>query len=227
MERKRNKTPTSAMGRRRAAAQSEQGAHYSQRLQNLHATAALLFKERGLGNVSLDDIAKTAGLNRASIYYYTSSKEELFFDIAIEAMEKFAVNVDAIVESQLDFPAKITAFLVTLMEHYEANYPHLYAFVQEIDKVSPRNAERQKALSDLTGRVDALVYRIITGGMADGSLRSDVSPRILAHGLLGMANWSHRWFKPDGGLSGADIGRQFARIVLDGMIPDKAADRAG
>ena len=40
-------------------------------------SAARLFSEKGFGNVSTREIAKTLGLNSASLYYYFASKDEL------------------------------------------------------------------------------------------------------------------------------------------------------
>ena len=36
-------------------------------------------------------------------------------------------------------------------------------------------------------------------------------------GLLGMCNWVVQWYRPDGRLGPAEIGRLFADLVLEGL----------
>jgi AcrR family transcriptional regulator len=47
------------------------------RLQIL-STAQKLFQEKGLGMVTMEDIARAAGMGKSSMYYYYKSKEEIF-----------------------------------------------------------------------------------------------------------------------------------------------------
>ncbi len=49
-------------------------------------TATLLFLENGFQKVSIDDIAKTAGLTKATVYYYFGSKAELFKEVMVRLM---------------------------------------------------------------------------------------------------------------------------------------------
>ena len=37
--------------------------------------------------------------------------------------------------------------------------------------------------------------------------------------VLGMFNWTHRWYRPSGPLALEDIGRQFAELALAGLRP--------
>ncbi|WP_245484907.1 helix-turn-helix domain-containing protein, partial [Ciceribacter ferrooxidans] len=39
--------------------------------------AVRVFLERGYDGASLDDVARAAGITKASVYYHVSSKEEL------------------------------------------------------------------------------------------------------------------------------------------------------
>lgn len=215
---KDTKPARSGMSRRRAAAKNEQGVQYRQRQSDLREAAALLFKERGLANVTLDDIAKSAGINRASVYYYASSKDELFLDLTFDAMNKFLEEARKISSNTMAPLQKLEAFIVSLMDNYERAYPHLYVFMQEhLHTIRLSSGERQEQLLTLSQTVDQLLFDIIRAGIADGSLRKDLSPRMIAHGVLGMANWSQRWFRPGGKMSGKQIGAQFAEMVLGGI----------
>lgn len=214
----------SGMSRRRTAARKEQGAQYQQRQTDLRQAAAILFKERGLANVTLDDIAKSAGINRASIYYYASSKDEIFLDLTFDAMNNFVEDARNIVTGDSTPLQKLEAFIISLMDNYERAYPHLYVFMQErLNTLRLSSGERQEHLLTLSQTVDQILYDLICAGIGDGSLRKDLSPRMVAHGILGMTNWSHRWFRPGGKLSGKQIGSQFAELVLAGIKVQREA----
>ena len=62
--------------RRRESAQNEGGADYAAKREELVRIAARLFKEQGYQATKLADIAREAGMDRATVYYYVGSKEE-------------------------------------------------------------------------------------------------------------------------------------------------------
>lgn len=60
---------------------------------------------------------------------------------------------------------------------------------------------------------------IIEEGVAGGAFRSDLDPRLVMLGVLGMYNWIHRWYVPEGRSSLTEIGDNFADMVLAGLRP--------
>jgi AcrR family transcriptional regulator len=62
------------------------------------STARQLFQEKGLGMVTMEDVAKAAGMGKSSMYYYFRSKEEIFNavleteinDILLETMKRIS-----------------------------------------------------------------------------------------------------------------------------------------
>ncbi|MFD2138335.1 TetR/AcrR family transcriptional regulator [Novosphingobium resinovorum] len=71
--------------RRRESAQNEGGADYAAKREELVRIAARLFKEQGYQATKLADIAREAGMDRATVYYYVGSKEE-FFRVTVEGV---------------------------------------------------------------------------------------------------------------------------------------------
>lgn len=60
---------------------------------------------------------------------------------------------------------------------------------------------------------------IIEEGVTGGVFRSDLDPRLVMLGILGMYNWIHRWYVPGGRNSLTEIGGAFAAMVLSGLRP--------
>ena len=72
----------------------------------------------------------------------------------------------------------------------------------------------------LQGRRDAYerAFRdIVAEGIAAGIFRGADS-RIAARMILGAVNWTVRWFRPEGGKSAGEIGREAAELMVRGLL---------
>ena len=208
----------SDIARRRATALAEGGRSYQRKRAALLSAAAKVFREKGYRGATLNDIAAELGTERGSLYYYVSGKEELFHEIVKVAS---AANVERLAEIRTGpgTPAdKLRAAIVALMTSYDEHYPYLYVYVQEdISQVAgddTRFAEDMKAIDrDYTQAFTGLVQ----DGLDDGSVESAAPARVVANGIIGMVNWTHRWYRQDGRLTAAEIGEAFAALALDGL----------
>ena len=55
--------------------------------------ASKLILEKGIKNMSLKDIAKTAGISKGTLYYYYSAKEDIIYDIARRNMDQITQEI--------------------------------------------------------------------------------------------------------------------------------------
>jgi hypothetical protein len=74
----------------------------------------------------------------------------------------------------------------------------------------------------LDKRFDDAVIKIIQTGLDDGSFATQGDARLTAIGIIGMCNWSHRWFDPSRGIDGAKVATVFSDLVLSGLISKRA-----
>ena len=73
-------------------------------------------------------------------------------------------------------------------------------------------------MRSLARRFDRAVIGIIEDGMRDGSFQSKANAWLIAAGITGMCNWSHRWFEPDRKLDPTLIAEAFSDMVLNGLV---------
>lgn len=213
--------PPSRIAKRRAAAKADASGRYTERRASLIKVAADVFREKGFPAASLDDIASKAGIDRASLYYYVSSKKELFYEVVKETVEANVLAAETIRDSSATPGDKLRKLLVELLTSYD-EHPSLFVFLQEdMRKVAAARSKSGKELVELMRRFDEAAMGIVQQGVADGSFRSDIPPRISAYGILGMANWTHRWFSSGGALSGRDVGEAFAKLICGGLEAQK------
>ena len=212
-----NMSKASHIEKRRAAARVNGDPEYMQRRAELIEVAARVFRRKGFPAAKLQDIAEEAGIDRASLYYYTSGKEELFEDVVGEAVRANVSDVETLAAEDMPADEKLMQFIERLMSSYARHYPYLFVFVQENMSHMTDESKWSEEMVQLVRRFDNAVRKIIQQGMDDGLFASDGDARLIANGIIGICNWSYRWFNPERGDDGAAVGRIFGNLVLDGL----------
>lgn len=191
----------SGLSQRRRSAQVEGGAVYLAKRNELLQIAGDVFKEKGFDAATLNDIAARFGTDRAAIYYYFASKEEIF-------QEVFQATAKKVLDDNLAEATRIAGLDVTAREKlrrlielqitsYEVNYPYVYVYIQEdMGKVAFQATPWAKDMVRKTRKFEAVVTEVIEFGIKNGELRDDLSVPLVVKTLFGMVNWTHRWFKP-------------------------------
>jgi TetR/AcrR family transcriptional regulator, cholesterol catabolism regulator len=206
----------SGIGKRRAAAREDSSARYMKRRRAVVKAAAKVFKENGLAQTSIDDIAKAAGIDRATLYYYVGSKGELFEEVVLEVLQKNVETAEEIRDSSRPTDEKIQDLFERLLRSYADYYPHMQVFLQEdASKMASRDGSID--VMELQRRFDRALVAIIQEGIDNDVLRRDVSPRLAAFGLIGMVNWTHRWFHPDGPVGPDEVAKAFSVVAIEGL----------
>jgi AcrR family transcriptional regulator len=218
----------SAIAKRRAAAAqgAESNPAYQERLQVIREAAGRVFRRQGFSRTKLNDIAEEAGIDRASLYYYVSSKEQLFRDVVSEAVTANMAAARTLAGEELAPPEKLARLLESLMRSFEVYYPYMYVFVQEdITKLAPESgadAEWAKTVQDWSNEYFKIVRAVITEGISDGSFRTPLPAGVVTNCLIGMLNYSHLWFRPDGMMDAEEIGQGITQLVLTGLLAPSA-----
>lgn len=216
----------SSISRRRHQARTEPSAGYIEKRDQLLKAAGEVFKRKGLEATSINDIAAEFGGDRASVYYYYSSKDEIFHDLVGRVIEDLVVATEAIAHGEGSATVKLAALMELVFDSYEVNYPYQYIYIQEdMTRREPREGESSARVIALGHRYEATILGVIREGLAKGELRKEVDPHMLTLAILGSVNWSHRWFKPGGRKSGAALGREFAEYFLAGVATGRSPTR--
>lgn len=218
MTRQNSEKSNIELRRRQAQLSGEQ--EYMQRREQLFKAAGKVFREKGFDGASVSDFAKAIGIDRASIYYYISGKEELFQEVVQKAVEANVAMIETIRDSAIAPQDKVRDFIIGLMKSYEEHYPYLYVYVQEnMARIATRDTAWAREMKKLSERFDSAALAIIQEGIDKGIVDAkDASAQMIAFAIVGMCNWSHRWFRPSGKATAETIGRHFSDIVLNGIL---------
>jgi AcrR family transcriptional regulator len=209
----------SNISRRRRSALTDGSSDYAAKREELVRIAAQLFKEQGYQSTRLIDIARAAGLDRATIYYYFGSKEELFRETVEGVLDANMKKAERLVaDPDLSWIERLHAIYVQLMVSYEENYPATFVYIQEqMHQVGAEESVWAQEIMKKTRAFDHTLITLIREAIAAGELRGDIPPRLVENALFGMLNWTHRWFQPNKGMSGREIAEAFWSIFIGGM----------
>jgi TetR/AcrR family transcriptional regulator, cholesterol catabolism regulator len=211
----------SSIGRRRTQARRDPSVGYIERRERLLRAAAEVLKDQGLDATSIHDIAERMGTDRASVYYYYGSKQEIFLALVRQAVEEIVLAAESIAGSGQSPTARLQRLVQSQLEAYERHYPYIQLYIQEdMNRVPGDGSTAGEELKALGVRYEAAIEGITRDGIAAGEFRADLDARLAMFAILGAVNWTHRWFVPGGRLSGAQVGQMFAELFLNGVRAD-------
>lgn len=209
---------SSNIAKRRKSALSVGGSEYKAKRDELVALAAQLFKDKGYKATTLADVAKHAGLDRATVYYYVGNKRELFREAGKGILDSNVAEAEKILRDQsLDPKQKICHLMEKLMISYDESYPQMYVYIQEeMHEVAKEPTPWAKEMMEKTRYFENAVRTIIREGMETGMFRRDIPERLATNALFGMFNWTHRWYNPKGPQTAKEIAEAFCKIFFEG-----------
>jgi TetR/AcrR family transcriptional regulator, cholesterol catabolism regulator len=212
-------TKVSNIGKRRSVAKEDSSASYQVRRQEIAEAAIRVFNRLGFQGASVSAVAAELEIDRASLYYYISSKEELFDELVRTVVERNLEIVKQIQTSDLNPRRKLRDLITTLMTSYGEHYPLFYIYIREnLSHVSNSRSTWSSYMRKLNAETADAVIAIIEQGYADKSFRNVGAPRVVAYGVLGIVGWTHRWFRPDhSDVSAEEIGKTYSEMLLSGL----------
>jgi AcrR family transcriptional regulator len=214
--RKTSSAPTSGIESRRKAALSEGNAGYTARRAEIIKVAADVFRERGYDAATLNDVASRLGTDRASLYYYVRSKEELLQEIVRDVLSQNLEAAERVRKQKGTAPEKLQALIEHMIESFDRTYPHMYVYLEDIGRIARQDSEWARDVVTATKKFESIVGEVLKQGRKDGSLRSDLPLELCSFGLFGMINWTHRWYRPGSKYTAKEIAAAFSAMFLEG-----------
>jgi AcrR family transcriptional regulator len=182
-------------------------------IDSLTDVALRVFAERGYDGASMDDVARAAGITKASIYHHVSGKEALLergLGRALDAL--FAI---------LDEPAARDGRAIDRLRHIVARVAdttlHLLPELTVLTRVHGTSRSERGAV-ERRRTFDRLVTEIIVQAQRDGDVRKDLDPRLVARLIFGMSNSVVEWYRA-GSLTREAIAHAIVAVAFDGMTP--------
>jgi TetR/AcrR family transcriptional regulator, cholesterol catabolism regulator len=176
--------------------------------------AAQVFNQKGYHAASMQDIANSVHLQKASLYHHVSSKQEILLELLDRALDLLIERLQEVVD-QPHLPDQklrcaIRTYLETLVEFYDLSavliLEHRSLPVELTEQHIPRRDRFEHIWRDL-----------IHEGKEAG-LFNCPDPALASRALLGVLNWTITWYRHDGPLTATEIADQFAELFLEGLL---------
>ena len=210
---------SSNISRRRASALEEGSSDYLAKRDELVEIAGRQFKAHGFKATTLAEIGRKVGLDRATVYYYFGSKEELFRECVRVGVEANISECERIFADKAR-PAseRLRAIIQQLMAAYDHYYPHMYVYIQEeMSRITGEQSVWAQRIASQTRTFERIVLSLVSELIERGEMRGDIPVTVAANAIFGMLNWTHRWYQPGGSVPADQISAAFADIFFDGM----------
>jgi AcrR family transcriptional regulator len=183
----------------------------TERRAELVRTAARLFAERGYHGTSMGDIADAMGIQKASLYSLTESKQQLLYDTVRSGAEAFHTALDAVDDD---------AHAVERIR--EALRGHLRVVAEQLDAATVFTREwryleggfRDEFVAERR-RYEERWRDLFREGVERGELRMDLRAQDAALLVLSAANWAYTWLPEGTDTDG--LADRFTAIVVDGI----------
>jgi AcrR family transcriptional regulator len=181
-------------------------------IETLTDVALRVFAERGFDGSSMDDVARAAGIAKASIYHHISGKEELLrrgLERALTAL--FVV---------LDEPGAGEGRPIDRLQHIYRRVATLALELRFELTVLVRAHGNSEAERDALVRrrsFDERITTIVRSAQAAGEFDPGLDASLAVRLMFGMVNSIVEWYRPDGPLPIERIADALVHIVFRGV----------
>ena len=178
--------------------------------------AGRLFSSRGYHGTSMRDLAGELGLIGSSLYSHIDSKADLLVEVVERGAGFFQASADQAMATRGDGAARLRALVAGHVDVVLDHPDEVRTFLYEADALEESHREKVLAARD---RYEQAFREVLQHGAGDGSLRSDLDPRLAAIFLLSILNVLERWYRPDGRLPRTELVRELLDFGLRGIAP--------
>lgn len=142
------------------------------------------FERYGLEKTTLEDIAKTVGLNKTSLYYYYKNKEDIFIEVAIREGQSFIDTLQKSTLKKKGVENQISFYLESRLNYYTNVLNMNRVSVESLDNILPRFFELYDAMMV---QEKAFLTKLLTQAIAHEKLDL-TDPENIASVLINFAN---------------------------------------
>ncbi len=203
-----------AMARRTAEAGTGRGS-VPERLLD---AATRLFAERGYEGTSVQEIVVSAGVTKGAMYHYFGSKDDLLYEVYARVLRMQTEHLVRI--SRLDAPVteRVHAAAADVIVTSIANLDDTVIFFRSMHQLSE---EKQREVRSERRRYHEIFRDMVQEGQDAGVFRDDLSADLVVNYYFGSVHHLSTWYHPGGALTGQDVGRHFADLLVAGLRPEK------
>ena len=145
-----------------------------------------LFSSRRFHEITIEDVARKAGVGKGTVYRYFTDKDELFFQVAMAGYDDLCQVVADRVEDTGNFPDVFRAVCDQVGAFFSRRHRVFHLMQTEDRRSSRRRGHRRAVWRTCKSQLIATVSQLIIRGQAESFFRSDIPAEELAAYLLAV-----------------------------------------
>ena len=178
--------------------------------------AVRVFNERGYDGTSMDDVARAAGITKASIYYHVAGKEELLERGIRRGLDALFSMLDETGATNGPADSRLRYVLVRTVEIMSEQLPEV-ALLLRVRGNTPVEQWALEQRRTFTRRIATLVQ----AATREGALRADLDAGLVARLLFGTVNSIVEWYRREGRLGPDEIAAAIEAMVFHGLCANQ------
>ncbi len=193
------------------------------RVRQIEQVAADLFYTEGYHGTGLREIARTVGIQPASLYHHFANKQELLFSVLGHTMDDLLASAQEVLDTESGTRAQLAGLVRHFIRLVTTRPREWMVGDVELRSLEPGN---RATLIEKRDRYQHCFEHVIERGVAEG-IFSAADAKLSTYAILGMCNQVSLWYRPGGPRSIEDIAASYSefalRIVGDGLADDHSA----
>jgi AcrR family transcriptional regulator len=181
-------------------------------IDTLTDVALRVFAERGYDGASMDDVARAAGITKASIYHHVSGKEALLergLSRALDALFAILAEPDAQRGRSLE---RLRIIVTRVAETTLRLLPELTVLFR-----ARGTSKSERTALERRREFDRVVTDLVRAAQREGDVRADLDPRLVVRLVFGMSNSVVEWYRPGGMLGAEHVTATVVGMVFEGI----------
>lgn len=186
-------------------------------------SSLLLFQENGYHGVTVDQIVEAAGTSKGGFYHSFKSKDELLYEIH-DVFISYVIEKAQESYNQSETPvSKLNGILQSFMKVFDMYKPYITVFYEESAYLQE---DYKSVINNKRDQYRQLIESVIKEGQDKGDFRKEIPTNIATLSIIGMINWTYKWYKSDGPLTMEQITAVFKDLIFRSLATERGIEEA-
>ncbi|MFJ6415364.1 TetR/AcrR family transcriptional regulator [Paeniglutamicibacter sp. NPDC091659] len=185
-------------------------------LGKVQRAAVLLFAAHGFAATGIRELGAAAGINSATIYHYTGSKEDLLASIMRSCLEAMIDAGSAALRISAEPTIQLTALVASHVGFTATNPLTSRVAEYEMRALGPENRYAMQGLRD---EYESLFALVVERGLRVGDFTVD-DATMARLALMEMGTGVAHWYRADGRLTLTEVQHNFVNMACKMLSAD-------
>ena len=158
----------------------------TEKVERILSAACQLFAGDDFQNVSMEDVAVSAGVGKGTLYNYFQSKDDLYFSILQSRLEKLLKVLEKAYSNRNDFIRNLRSLILHLYK-FMAKHPYFHQIWNREENSLER--KNNTVILEMRNKILELIRRVLIQGEKEKLLKQSIDIDISVQLIYCMINY--------------------------------------